>query len=151
MLELTPRMRRQYRIVYSSWPWTLVVKFVVAPCAFLKFSLLKFSSLSCQDPGSNRGPSDLQSDALPTELSRQMQMANARSPSCPRFAKFHAKIKISGLECFRVAPRRGRLLPLRVILRKNQVISLQSIFSNNRHIPSSPCCWHHKMMKNFVC
>jgi hypothetical protein len=24
----------------------------------------------CQDPGSNRGPSDLQSDALPTELSR---------------------------------------------------------------------------------
>ena len=25
----------------------------------------------CRDPGSNRGPSDLQSDALPTELSRQ--------------------------------------------------------------------------------
>ena len=24
----------------------------------------------CRDPGSNRGPSDLQSDALPTELSR---------------------------------------------------------------------------------
>ena len=26
---------------------------------------------SCRDPGSNRGPSDLRSDALPTELSRQ--------------------------------------------------------------------------------
>ena len=26
--------------------------------------------IACQDPGSNRGPSDLQSDALPTELSR---------------------------------------------------------------------------------
>ena len=26
----------------------------------------------CRDPGSNRGPSDLQSDALPTELSRQL-------------------------------------------------------------------------------
>ena len=25
---------------------------------------------ACRDPGSNRGPSDLQSDALPTELSR---------------------------------------------------------------------------------
>ena len=27
----------------------------------------------CRDPGSNRGPSDLQSDALPTELSRLVQ------------------------------------------------------------------------------
>ena len=27
---------------------------------------------SCRDPGSNRGPSDLQSDALPTELSRHV-------------------------------------------------------------------------------
>ena len=27
---------------------------------------------TCRDPGSNRGPSDLQSDALPTELSRQL-------------------------------------------------------------------------------
>ncbi len=26
----------------------------------------------CRDPGSNRGPSDLQSDALPTELSRHV-------------------------------------------------------------------------------
>ena len=25
----------------------------------------------CRDPGSNQGPSDLQSDALPTELSRR--------------------------------------------------------------------------------
>ena len=27
---------------------------------------------NCRDPGSNQGPSDLQSDALPTELSRHM-------------------------------------------------------------------------------
>ena len=47
----------------------------------------------CRDPGSNRGPSDLQSDSLPTELSRQMQIANARNPSCPRFAKSHSKMK----------------------------------------------------------
>ena len=26
----------------------------------------------CRDPGSNRGPLDLQSNALPTELSRQV-------------------------------------------------------------------------------
>ena len=26
--------------------------------------------IACRDPGSNRGPSDLQSDALPSELSR---------------------------------------------------------------------------------
>ena len=28
------------------------------------------SQKACRDPGSNRGPSDLQSDALPAELSR---------------------------------------------------------------------------------
>ena len=27
---------------------------------------------NCRDPGSNRGPLDLQSNALPTELSRQL-------------------------------------------------------------------------------
>ena len=27
---------------------------------------------TCRDPGSNRGPLDLQSNALPTELSRQL-------------------------------------------------------------------------------
>ena len=30
------------------------------------------TSQKCRDPGSNRGPSDLQSDALPAELSRLM-------------------------------------------------------------------------------
>ena len=29
---------------------------------------------SCFDPGSNEGPSDLQSDALPTELSKQLRV-----------------------------------------------------------------------------
>jgi hypothetical protein len=31
----------------------------------------KFATKICRLPGSNRGPSDLQSDALPTELKRQ--------------------------------------------------------------------------------
>ena len=36
---------------------------------------------NCRDPGSNRGPLDLQSNALPTELSRLMQiMSNYFSP-----------------------------------------------------------------------
>ena len=30
----------------------------------------------CRDPGSSRGPSDLRSDALPTELSRQLEEHN---------------------------------------------------------------------------
>jgi hypothetical protein len=30
----------------------------------------------CRDPGSNRGPSDLQSNALPTELSRHITLLN---------------------------------------------------------------------------
>ena len=33
-------------------------------------SSIRFIMKTCRDPGSNRGPSDLQSDALPTELSR---------------------------------------------------------------------------------
>ena len=33
-------------------------------------SQAKKSAQNCRDPGSNRGPPDLQSDALPTELSR---------------------------------------------------------------------------------
>ena len=33
----------------------------------------------CRDPGSSRGPSDLQSDALPTELSRQLSSTCCRT------------------------------------------------------------------------
>ena len=36
---------------------------------------------TCRDPGLNRGPSDLQSDALPTELSRLYVGAPAASLS----------------------------------------------------------------------
>ena len=32
----------------------------------------KMNQKKCRDPGSNRGPLDLQSNALPTELSRHM-------------------------------------------------------------------------------
>jgi hypothetical protein len=34
---------------------------------------------ACRDPGSNRGPSDLQADALPTELSRRTQFCSRRT------------------------------------------------------------------------
>ena len=34
-----------------------------------------YPEIECPDPGSNRGPSDLQSDALPTELSRHLTPA----------------------------------------------------------------------------
>ena len=40
---------------------------------------LRSARKKCRDPGSSRGPSDLQSDALPTELSRPCQ---SRQPSC---------------------------------------------------------------------
>lgn len=36
-------------------------------------------SKNCRDPGSNQGPSDLQSDALPTELSRRRTYTNPHS------------------------------------------------------------------------
>merc|ERR1711954_306702 len=36
----------------------------------------KKGSTKCRDPGSNRGPLDLQSNALPTELSRLASSAN---------------------------------------------------------------------------
>ena len=35
----------------------------------------------CRDPGSSRGPSDLQSDALPTELSRPCSEATRQRPT----------------------------------------------------------------------
>ena len=38
--------------------------------------MLVFENCLCRDPGSNRGPSDLQSDALPTELSRLVDGPN---------------------------------------------------------------------------
>ena len=39
----------------------------------------KVQKRDCPDPGLNRGPSDLQSDALPTELSRQVEAARLNS------------------------------------------------------------------------
>ena len=41
------------------------------PCWNLNTSLSKFNKKKCRNPGSNQGPSDLQSDALPTELLRR--------------------------------------------------------------------------------
>ena len=44
---------------------------------------LDHSREKCRDPGSNRGPLDLQSNALPTELSRLVIVGNqiANRPS----------------------------------------------------------------------
>ena len=39
-------------------------------CIAFVYQLFAPARHKCRDPGSNRGPSDLQSDALPTELSR---------------------------------------------------------------------------------
>ena len=38
----------------------------------LSLICLKMKEKQCRDQGSNQGPSDLQSDALPTELSRHI-------------------------------------------------------------------------------
>ena len=42
---------------------------------------IESGSYQCRDPGSNRGPSDLQSDALPTELSRLIDTVEDTSKS----------------------------------------------------------------------
>ena len=42
----------------------------------LKLIVIQRAKIVCRDPGSDRGPSDLQSDALPTELSRPVGSAS---------------------------------------------------------------------------
>ncbi len=64
--------REREREILSAYPQTSVThKPPPTPCPLSHSppSLLSFSE-QCRDPGSNRGPSDLQSDALPAELSR---------------------------------------------------------------------------------
>ena len=56
----------------------------------------QYRSPPCRDPGSNRGPPDLQSDALPTELSRRIRTASSegvkllRGPNLP--LEYQAKV-----------------------------------------------------------
>ena len=57
-----------YRLYYSY----LLVQFAIAPAIFQPRTKKKF----CRDPGSNQGPLDLQSNALPTELSRLPALAS---------------------------------------------------------------------------
>ena len=55
-----------------SWPSQLVLESLTATLTSILISShihLHGMDFQCRDPGSNRGPSDLQSDALPTELS----------------------------------------------------------------------------------
>ena len=51
----------------------IVVVAVVVELGARKLSSTWGMARICRDPGSNRGPSDLQSDALPTELSRLLE------------------------------------------------------------------------------
>ena len=66
--------------------WTQVplarAAWVQIPQVSFLHHLCRFFFAICRDPGSNRGPSDLQSDALPTELSRLCwsRMAERSSP-----------------------------------------------------------------------
>ena len=59
----------------GEWRGGCVVAAAVTVVVVVELGARKLSSTwgmarICRDPGSNRGPSDLQSDALPTELSR---------------------------------------------------------------------------------
>ena len=60
----------------------------------------------CRDPGSNRGPPDLQSDALPTELSRLSQnlTLDSQRPTDPighrHLISEHPRVPLS-LPCFK--------------------------------------------------
>ena len=51
----------------------VIVVVVVVELGARKLSSTWGMARICRDPGSNRGPSDLQSDALPTELSRLLE------------------------------------------------------------------------------
>ena len=55
----------QHLLLRSSWQHLLCKTWFLAQ---------NESGQKCRDPGSNRGPLDLQSNALPTELSRQLIM-----------------------------------------------------------------------------
>ena len=57
--------------------------FVYANLSWQKnaFSKNKARKKWCRDPGSNRGPPDLQSDALPTELSRLCKLNDTETIS----------------------------------------------------------------------
>jgi hypothetical protein len=48
--------------------------------------------IACRDPGSNRGPSDLQSDALPTELSRLVDGADTLDSNRIAYQTFNAGV-----------------------------------------------------------
>ena len=65
-----------------SWPSPLVHKSRTATLTSTLISShthLHGIDFQCRDPGSNRGPSDLQSDALPTELSRPLKLVYIKS------------------------------------------------------------------------
>ena len=66
----------------------------------------------CRDPGSNRGPSDLQSDALPTELSRLVRFERRACfyhLSCNIEGETHTKTTARGFEPLRAEPNGFRV------------------------------------------
>ena len=61
-------------------PWTLVAACLCRRCLSggdKASAALTPANALCRDPGSSRGPLDLQSDALPTDLSRLLLHADA--------------------------------------------------------------------------
>ena len=62
----------------------------------------KQNAEKCRDPGSNRGPSDLQSDALPTELSRL-------ASQCPRGPSHGLRHQLGLLQFARHGPKKELL------------------------------------------
>ena len=77
----------------------------------------------CRDPGSNRGPSDLRSDALPAELSRHLHFDHtATFKACALLDQHHSKC-VESQEC-------------------NQSAEVSSRKSTNT------CVWHEKGVEN---
>ena len=68
----------------------------------------------CRDPGSSRGPSDLQSDALPTELSRpvgQGRSADHPGQACKGTVQCHGALGAGKSPCREAPPERHPLEP----------------------------------------
>ena len=68
------------RRIRFSYPKKLTnCKFQLPVSCVSKIPLLIRKKNSCRDPGSNQGPLDLQSNALPTELSRLLKMRSSKT------------------------------------------------------------------------
>ena len=67
---ILPRVRQLWRAGHLAKSKDTFRPLITKPASV---RLMQIAQKTCRDPGSNRGPLDLQSNALPTELSRQLQ------------------------------------------------------------------------------